>query len=133
MSTHTLTDTKSITKFPLESLVKGPDRKPVRDAYGQPTGERRTSLIRLRFHLARIVLTHETGTVTILRHSRQDTEQGPRHKVTWENRIPGIRPMTRSFCHPDNLADFLIQRYGFALTEQILTALDTLEQENRHE
>lgn len=119
-----LTDAKRITQFPTEFLAKDTLGRPLTDTLGILTGEMREATIQLRFHLAKLTLEHPTGTTTTLTH----TVKHGKHKVTWKNDIPGIRPMTRTFYHPDNLADFLVPRYGMVLTTKILKALSALEQ-----
>lgn len=114
-----IVDAKRISKFPVE--------KPV-EVDGVQTNETETVMMRLKFHLGRIVLEHPAGGKAIIRHTVRTVEGRQCHKVTWENNIPGIKPFKREFYSAENLGEFLVSRYGIRLTTKILTAMSELEQ-----
>lgn len=116
-----LVDAKRISKFPVEKCIL---------VDGVQTNETETVMMRLKFHLGRITLEHPSGSTSVIRHTARTVDGKRCHKVTWENHIPGIRPMKREFYSAENLGEFLVGRYGIRLTTKILTTMSELEQES---
>lgn len=125
-----IADTKVITQFPGKFKAKDEAGRPLTDEHGIIDDKTRTVKVRLKFHLGKLYLEHETGSITTLTHTvrtEQLADGVVKHwnKVTWKNQ----QGFTREFFHPDNLGEFLVSRYGIRLTTLILQAISQLEQD----
>lgn len=121
-----IVDAKAVTKFPSQFKNKDKHGRPVTDEHGIVDDSTKTAMVRLKFHLGKIFIEHETGSLTTITHTvRTDDDGRTWNKVTWKNQ----QGFKREFTHPDVLGEFLVLRYGIKLTTLILQAMSQLEQD----